>query len=285
MSVVRCQQIREADISAVVDLFARGFPKRKHDYWLRAFDQLRRREPPPGLPHYGYFLESDGVPVGVLLLIWSTARAGGTISTRCNLSSWYVEPSFRVYSTMLVSHALQHKEITYLNISPNRNTWPIIEVQGFSRYSEGLFMRVTLNGLFASRDVKVFEAYQRPEADFDLCDQEVLRHHATFGCISLWATTSERAYPFVFRRRLLKGVIPFVELLYCREVAEFVRFAGPLGRFLALRGILFVLVDAKGPIPGLVGVFFRDRSPRYFKGPQRPRLGDLAYTELAIFGG
>jgi hypothetical protein len=24
--------------------------------------------------------------------------------------------------------------------------------------------------------------------------------------------------------------------------------------------------------------------PKYFKGPDRPRLGDLAYTEIAMFG-
>jgi hypothetical protein len=24
--------------------------------------------------------------------------------------------------------------------------------------------------------------------------------------------------------------------------------------------------------------------PKYFKGPQRPRLGDLAYTEYALLG-
>jgi len=24
--------------------------------------------------------------------------------------------------------------------------------------------------------------------------------------------------------------------------------------------------------------------PRYFRGPQRPRLGDLAYTEIAMLG-
>jgi hypothetical protein len=25
-------------------------------------------------------------------------------------------------------------------------------------------------------------------------------------------------------------------------------------------------------------------APKYFKGPEKPRLGDLAYTEAAMFG-
>ena len=45
-----------------------------------------------------------------------------------------------------------------------------------------------------------------------------------------------------------------------------------------------VLIDANGPIPGLIGWFSRGRMPKYFKGPQRPRLGDLAYSEYAVLG-
>ena len=44
------------------------------------------------------------------------------------------------------------------------------------------------------------------------------------------------------------------------------------------------MLDANGPIPGLVGRFFRDKMPKYFKGQQQPRLGDLAYTEIAVLG-
>jgi hypothetical protein len=40
-----------------------------------------------------------------------------------------------------------------------------------------------------------------------------------------------------------------------------------------------------GRVPGLVGWFVPGRlSPKYFKGPVPPGLGDLAYTELVILG-
>jgi hypothetical protein len=45
-----------------------------------------------------------------------------------------------------------------------------------------------------------------------------------------------------------------------------------------------VIIDANAPIPGLVGGYSRGNMPKYFKGPQRPRLGDLAYTEHAVMG-
>jgi hypothetical protein len=58
----------------------------------------------------------------------------------------------------------------------------------------------------------------------------------------------------------------------------------PIGRFLPVRGHPLVLIDANGPIPGLVGKYAGAKMPKYFKGPDRPRLGDLAYTETAMFG-
>jgi hypothetical protein len=282
---LRCRQIEKADIDAVATLLAQGFPNRNREFWLHALAQLSGREPPQGLPKYGYLLDSGGGVVGAILLICSTMRAGDAAVARCNLSSWYVEPSFRTYAPLLVSQALRHKDVTYLNVSPAPHTRPIIEAQGFSRYCDGIFISVPmLNGLFGGPAVEVFDAQRPPKVDFDPFDQEVLLQHAAHGCISLWCATRERAHPFVFRPRLVKVGIPCAQLIYCREVGDFVHFAGPIGRRLARYGRLFVIIDANAPIPGLLGWFSRDNMPKYFKGPQRPRLGDLAYTEYGVLG-
>jgi hypothetical protein len=45
-----------------------------------------------------------------------------------------------------------------------------------------------------------------------------------------------------------------------------------------------IIVDSNGALPGVTGKFLEGRMPKYFKGPDRPRLGDLAYTEAALFG-
>jgi hypothetical protein len=62
-----------------------------------------------------------------------------------------------------------------------------------------------------------------------------------------------------------------------------VRFSALIGRYLAVRECPFVVIDANGPLPGLPGIYL-DGRPKYFKGPDKPRLGDLAYTEAALFG-
>jgi hypothetical protein len=282
---IRCRQIGEADVPAVARLLSRGFPNRSRRFWLRALTRLEEYQPPEGLPKYGYLLETKGEAVGAILLIFSTMGDGEQATTRCNLSSWYVDPAFRTYATLLVSHALCHKDVTYLNVSAAPHTWPIIEAQGFARYCDGIFIAApVLQAFFKRDDVRVFDASRQPTAAFDAADQLILSRHAAHGCISLWCEAEGRAYPFVFRPRFVKNLLPCAQMIYCGDIADFIRFAGPIGRYLARRGKPFVILDSNGAIPGLLGVFCHGSMTKYFKGPQRPRLGDLAYTEYAVLG-
>jgi hypothetical protein len=282
---LRCRQIDETDIEPVASLLALGFSAYDRQFWLNAFARLTEHAAPAGYPKYGYLLECGRRVVGAILLICSTSSPEGFESTRCNLSSWYVEPRFRPYAAMLVSSALRHKNVTYLNISPAPHTGPIVEAQGFSPYCQGTFITVpSLNGLFDSTAAEVVEGDQQPDVAYDSREWELLIRHQAYGCISVWCVTSQRAYGFVFRDSRMRFGIPCVRLVYCRDIADFVRFAGPLGRFLARRGQIIVAVDADEPIAGLAGIFRRGSMPKYFKGPQRPRPGDIAYTEYAILG-
>ncbi len=279
---IRCRQIAVGDLDARADLLKRGFGRRRtRAFWQRALACLRARNAPPDMPRYGYLLENDGVLVGVILLIF--AAAPGTQTLRANVSSWYVEPAFRSYAPLLVSQALKLKQVTYLNISPARHTWPILAAQGYRRYSNGIF--VALPALQRARAaVRLLAAGEEPDAPHAPFERDLLIEHRGFGCLSLWGVTAERALPFVFRPRLVKGIVPCAQLIYCRDVADVVRLAGPIGRFLARGGRPFVLIDANGPIDGLAGRYFADTTPKYFRGPVEPRLGDLAYTEAALFG-
>jgi hypothetical protein len=244
---------------------------------------MRTHRHPPESPKYGYLLEHNGQPIGVHLLISTAIPSNGSIRTRCNVSSWYVDPAFRSYGTFLLSRATSNRNLTYLNIDPARHTWPIIEARGFVRYSCGQFVTPAwpAGGCLRAR---VFEVGYSPDLEFDGGERELLRDHATYSCISLWCETSSSAHPFVFLRRMIKGFVPCAQLIYCRNIDDFVKFRGPIGRFLALRGKPFILIDSNGPIRGLAGMYFDGVAPKYFKGPERPRLGDLAYTEAAIFG-
>jgi hypothetical protein len=283
--VIKARQIAETDIKSVAELFAKGFPERGSQFWLNVLTQLTDRRPPAGLPRYGYLLECNGDIVGGILLIFSNIRTESTCTTRCNVSSWYVETAFRNYAALLASQALKLRNVTYLNVTAAPGTRAIVETLGYARYSEGLFIAIpALNFGPDGARVKVLGVEQELSVPFDPLERDLLLEHAKFGCISLWCVTPEYAYPFVFRPRVIRGIITYTQLIYCRKVEDFVRFAAPVGRFLLRRGHPFVFIDSNRKIPGLVGRYFDGRMPKYFKGADRPRLGDLAYTEIAMFG-
>ncbi len=78
-------------------------------------------------------------------------------------------------------------------------------------------------------------------------------------------------------------MMPHAQLVYCRDFESYVQLAGPLGRFLLLRGIPLILSDANGPVPGLMGRYYGDWGVKFARGPHLPHLGDLSYTDWAMF--
>ena len=283
---LRCREIDESDIESVIDLLTTGFIVRSRNYWVRGLDRLMRHSTPPGLPKLGYLLEHDGRPVGVILLIFSAVPTGKETAIRCNISSWYVEPAFRSHASWLALRALKHKSVTYVNTSPAPHTRATIEAQGFSRYCNGQLLALPM---FSRNSTPIFiqtiGSVARPDNESLAAEFDLLQTHADFGCVCLWGVSGRDIYPFAFLpRRIARGLIPVVQLVYCRDQQDFVRFAGPIGRHLAGRGWPLVLMDTHGAVRGLFGKYFYGSGPKYFKGPSPPRLGDLAFTEAVLFG-
>jgi hypothetical protein len=280
---VRPRQINEADIPEVVDLLTRGFGReRSRGFWESVFAGLGRRRVPAGFPRYGYVIESDGRLVGVLLMIFSTIWKDETASVRCNGSSLYVDPSFRIYAPLLTSRQFKDKSVTVLNVTAARYTYKMVEASGFTKYSNGVFFAIPAFSQTPSDKVRIIGVQDEPDAPFNRHDRELLLEHADFGCTSLWCVTDRQAYPFVFRSRRFKH-LPCAQLIYSSGVEDFVRFARPIGLFLARQLQLFVILDTNGPVHGLLGKYL-GKWPKYFRGPDRPQTEDLAYTETALFG-
>jgi hypothetical protein len=286
---IRCREISEADIDAVADLLTRGFVGRSRQYWMQGLRRQAAREVPKGYPRFGYMLDKDGLAVGVLLLLYTSRSDGNEAAIHCNLSSWYVEPAFRNYAPLLTKIAQRNKEVTYLNISPATWTWPIIETQGFNPYCSGLLFSIPALSRVASGMAAEIISPDTTTIDGLLqTDVELLTRHARYGCVSLVCrTATDGPFPFILSPlRIRRGWIapPAMQLVYCRDIAEYVRCAGAIGRLLIRHGKLSVILDSNGPVPGLVGIFSRARGRKYFKGPHRPRLADLTDTELVLYG-
>ena len=269
-----CRQLKDGDLEAAITLLCRGFPERAPDYWRRAFLRLATRDVPHGLPRYGYTMSDSGLLVGVVLLIGSRADDG---RLRINISSWYVEEAYRGYSSMMMAAPFRLEDVTFFNISPAANTLQTIAAQGFRHYVEGTFHAVAaLAG--AVRGVKL-------ETVAASTGGSLMSRYAAYGCLSFEVTLGAERHPFVFLpRRVFGDRLGGAQLVYCRDVADFVRFAGPLGRRLLRHGLPSVMIDANGPIAGLAGRYFPGRRPKFFRGEVPPRRGDLSETELVLFG-
>ena len=239
-----------------------------------------------GCPRYGHILESSNRVVGVVLVIYSRQTLPTGTTLRCNLSSWCVDREYRGYALALHAAAVKRKDVTYLNISPAPHTRRAIELARFERFSSGQMVFAPI--LSASRrDVRVATfAQNAPEAALLTEDERaLLAEHAALGCLSIVCISDGVAHPFVFQRRAaFHRLVPCQQLIYCRSMDEFVQFAGSIGRHLLWRAWPIFLADANGPLAGLVGKYFAEYGPKYFKGPTPPRIGDLSYTELVILG-
>jgi hypothetical protein len=284
----RFREISESDLDAVGDLLTRGFVYRSREYWMRGLRRQSARAIPAGTPRYGYMIENQGVPVGCLLLIYSNKIIDGTAETFCNVSSWYVDPPFRNQAALFAAMTQKRKDVTYFNITPAEPTWPILEAQGFEAYCRGLYFSVPLFSR-SERGIMIEQVAPDTPSVKNLSDADLamLKRHAEYGCLSLVCHTAHEALPFVFfplRKR--RGIIPMpaMQLGFCRNIPDYVRCAGALGKYLLRYAKPVIILDANGPVAGLPGLYTETRGRKYFKGPHRPRLGDLADTELAIYG-
>jgi hypothetical protein len=279
---IRVREIGDGDLGEVATLLGKGF-QRPSGYYAYALDQLARHPTPAGCPRFGYLMETQGRVVGAILLIFSAFTSTGSCQLRCNVTSWYVEPEYTSYAALFASRAFQRKDVTYVNISARPVARPIIKEQGFAQYSRGQFVAIPALHLRCDVPAKVISVDAVPDLGVDAADRDLLKAHAEFGCTSVWCVTAERTYPFVFLPRMFKRWMPGVQLIYCRDVRDVKRFARPIGRYLAARGLFLISIDANGPIPNMIGTYLAGKSPRFFKGPACPRIGDLAYTQAAMF--
>jgi hypothetical protein len=259
-----------------------GYPQ---SYFNSLFAILTSKDVPPGYPRYGYVATVGRRVVGAILLIFTNVENHGAASIRCHVTSWCVDKQYRMLALALFARGFKFRDVTYINISAGPGVRPIIQAQGFREYSRGEFIFSPFMHIFkgpTAPKVRILDWRHEPQATYDSYELQVVRDHGRYGCLSFWCVHEERAYPFVFHERIYKSVIPGVQLLYCRDNDSLVHLVGPVARFLAKRGKLFVGVDANGPLAGLTGHFMDGTEPRYFKGPALPRLGDLAYTQKAM---
>ena len=268
-SRISCRPIAESDLDGVADLLTRGIPRSTRDHWMRGFSRWKMLPVIEDVPRYGYVLDGRFGPVGAVLLL--SSKRGGRIL--CNMSSCYVDPQWRSQAGHLISLATQLEHVTYLNASPAPHTWRTLQSQGFVPYNFGRSFFFALPGRGTVSETI-------PDG---LAEAQLLRDHRAMGWISLTVEKDGILSPFVLKpRRLDKPPASVMDVMFCRGAEDLRRCAPALARYFLPRGSLGFVID--GDMEGLLSHYVEGKEPRYFKGPHRPILGDLAYTEKVIFG-
>ncbi len=280
-TAVFTREITEEDHAEVAELLGRGFHYPRA-YFKKLLEEMYRRGAPETCPKYGYALIRGERIVGAVLLISTLMEERGETFIRSHVTSWFVEPELRPLAALFLARGLKRKDIAYINVSARDWTRPIIEKQGFRRYSNGQVLIPT--ALVALRSVKPgLKLHASPEGPGDTTNFErrLMIDHARYGCNCIWCLEDGVAWPFVFHDLPIKRVVPAVQLVYCRDIDGFSRFAPLLSRYLLRRGKAVIRLDSNGPISDLPGIYREGVDPRFCKGRQ-PRQGDLAYTQLAM---
>jgi hypothetical protein len=298
----RCRQITPDDLDAVINLLEKGFWRLSRDYWVGVIHELTTHATPEGYPKYGNLLENDGKVVGVLLLIFTKRVINGETSIWCCGSSFYIEPAFRAYAPFMIKRSHRYKGVTYLELTTLPSRLPTIERDGYRRIAKAAYMslpilcrptpgvcvhKVTKSDQPVPDDAVWFAIRQGAKwtgrlLALEPSELQLLTTHARYkGCVAVVCEHDGMAHPFVFVLRRRRG-LPFAYLIYRREHTEYAQFAGALGRFFAKRGIFMVALDVNDRIavPG----WFTNLRARWWNGPEHPPVGDLAYTEIPMFG-
>ena len=291
---VGCRPIRESDLDGIVALLTRGFRERTAEYWRTGLARHAARPRPTGFPDFGFVMEADGRPVGVVLTLYTAAvEPDGRSVVRCNLSSWYVEPAFRAFAALLDNVAIRRREVTYFNISPAPKTWTMHEARGFRRYATGQIVALPLLNRPVRGVVVRTVGPDDPLDDLPEGERRLVADHASYGCTCLVARDGRGSHPLIFVRRPVDALLyrigwsplSYLHLLWCRAPADLPGVAHAVGRrLLARHGLPWFMIDANASIPGLAGVFRPGWGTKFQRGPGPLRPGDLAYTELALFG-
>lgn len=285
---VRCRLITDGDLDAVAKILREGFPGRGAGSWKTGLNRMRQRAVPDGAPRYGYCLDVGGTIAGIILLIASSRRINGEDALFINVASWYVVADYRAYAQLLVSIALRNKAATYTNITPAPHTWPIVENQGYTQYCNGLFVTASaLKPPAPGISVVPFATASGMADVMGMADFEMLKRHHALGYPVVIVKERDSLAGYVFQRYRIKSgrlALPAMLVVHGPDRAQLVRVAGNLGRHLLRHAALFLVMDAIGPVDGLQGFYTGSRGRKYFKGPHKPALCDLADSEFAIFG-
>ena len=286
MGTARIETVGAGDFASVYPLlqnFQTNNPHITRERWQRLFDYTW----PVDEPARALILRDGTRPVGIICTLFSDRVIAGHRERRCNVNSWFVEPTHRAQSLELMAAALSVPCDTMTALTPMRVHLPFYEQMGLQPLDEKL--RILLptptlpltSGFRATRDpARIAELLDGPERTaFEQHRAQMCQHLLIYG-------KSARCY------------IAFTHIPGRRVTFSQVHHIGHLDLFLAaLNLVKFELYRANRTFFTMIEErFLRGhpiaasrpaglKAPRLFRSTHlRPEQIDNLHSEMVVLG-
>lgn len=265
-------------LDETLPVLARGFPGMGRDRWIAALDRLRRFGASDPSARAAYLLQQNGRDVGVILAIPSTRGTADVV----NLSSWYVDPEHRWRAPRMLQSVVACSTTLFTDLTPTTPVRAVIGRLGFRGWTEGtLLFTLPLFAIGRAGSSRVVPLRDLPADAFAGPTRRMLDEHAALDCIvgGLWDGSG--LHPLIFSRRTYRGV-RVARLIFTDDRAAVFAQIAAIARFLLRERCLLLAVsaDRRERIAG--SIFTQRPAPAFYKGPNPPAQGDLAYSEFVF---
>ena len=280
---MKLEAIDDANLQEAVATLARGFPGRPASFWRKGLDRLTAYRRATAGPPIGRLMRVQDKPVGVILTIASKHRAGGREHDVVNLSSWYVEESYRWAAPRMLESIVAEDGVVFVDLSPTPQTARINQRLGFRSAGEGLWLYpLPWTAISSPAEGRMISFEDLPGDVLPPAEREVLARHRELGSIAAALRVGDKYYPFLFQPIRRRG-LPVARLLLAPSRRMVVRHRGPIARFLLGSGLCFLMfhgdtmrVRADG------GVLWNRSASVQVKGEWDGDQIDHTYSELVF---
>lgn len=269
-----------ADLTIATDLLVEGFPERGGAFWAKALATLARFGG-DGHP-LGFLLVQKNEPVGVILTPSSLRRrADGSLQRIVNLSSWYVRPTHRWRSGVMLKSIIADAGAVYTDLTPTENVRQMLPSLGFAPLNIGVQLSFlpALAALFGGRSGAVRPAVA---AEWDAAqgpDWSLIEGHCELDCAPLLVEGPAGETRIVYQHRKGSRV---AKLVYIESHERLRPAMGRLAAYLLRRGCAFVYLPVRDKRVGF-GSIFLSRGVCFAKGGDFADRTDILGSERILF--
>lgn len=274
--------IEENDLEAVVDVMAKSFTRRSHQYFREGLDRLAARRVPDGGQPWGYLIEDGGI-CGAVLSISSDHDYGEQRQTYTNISTWCVNPTHRgALAKELYDTAGGPNHWVTTNLSAAEHTLKTLNKLKFRPQTTGQY--IALANRKRPRGAYMLSLRESIREGLTDCHVATMQNHAMRGCAVGCLATQDRLMPLIFLPRNIRRVLSGWQLIYCEDMQYFIAHCRPVLPWLQRRGKMALIVDASADLPEFYGKFMAGKAAKFIRGADPLWDVDHSYSEMFYLG-